>query len=513
MFRASAPVTSSGFHDRTRELTFLSEAFAALTAGAPRWLALVGPRKIGKTSLIFEAARCAPKGVEVAVLDVLERAPLDLEIFRLLCARAIDALLARSAGGSLSRRLHVPTEWRALLQASSRYTKLPATLRVDLDRLAEEPASPDAVRRWLQLPDDLASAAATKLVVAIDEVQELTSLRARSFEPFPLMRSVWQRHQNVAYIISGSAPSVIRELVTARHAPFFQHFQLFELGPFTTPDAVALLREAAPSDRPIPRRVAERVVKIVGGHPFYLQLVGEALTSDSPPYDEDSLKPVIQALIYSRTGRLALVFENEYRRVVGKAATAAATLQAIAAQAPVKLTQIAKSIGASTASTARYLERLGDAITRDDDGRYGIADPVFASWVRWRSPGGTVVPMSVVGDEAELAVASELSGLGFDLVYQSRALRGAFDLLALRGPYQLGLQVKRRSPPLSFGKREWKRMQADAERWGWRWVIAAVDADGTVQMLDPARARVDRTVRLHSDATIDNVLRWIEADR
>ena len=38
--------------------------------------------------------------------------------------------------------------------------------------------------------------------------------------------------------------------------------------------------------------------------------------------------------------------------------------------------------------------------------------------------------MTIVGDEAEQAVAAFLAGLGFDLVYQSRASRGAFDLLA-----------------------------------------------------------------------------------
>ena len=42
--------------------------------------------------------------------------------------------------------------------------------------------------------------------------------------------------------------------------------------------------------------------------------------------------------------------------------------------------------------------------------------------------------MSVVGDVAEQAVARFLAALGFDLVYQSRASRGAFDILALRGP-------------------------------------------------------------------------------
>lgn len=510
MFRSSAPVTAAGFHDRASELETILASFDALRKGAPRWLAVVGARKVGKTSLLLEAARRAPEAVDVAVLDVFERAPLDLEIFRLLAARALDALLAEDVGGSISRRLHAPAELRELLHRSRALRSVSAGLRADLDRLAEEPASAATVRRWLELPEELCVALGRRLVVAIDEVQELAGLARARFEPFPLMRAVWQRHERVSYVISGSAPSALRELVTSRHSPFFQHFHLFELGPFTRGDAVRLLVEESPEHRRIRPELAERVVDVVGGHPFYLQMVGEALVAHEPPYDEHTLKPVLQELIFSRTGRLSLYFENEYARLVGRAATAAATLQAVAEHGPVRMTDVARAIGASTASTARYLERLGDAIVRDDAALYRCADTLFATWVRWRSPGGTVIPMTVVGDEAEQSVAAFLAGLGFDLVYQSRGSRGAFDLLALRGPDQLGLQVKRSALPLRFGKREWSRMEADASRWGWRWAIASVTPDGAVRILDPARARSGREMRLGEEAAIGNVLRWMD---
>src|SRR5207249_3001427 len=99
--------------------------------------------------------------------------------------------------------------------------------------------------------------------------------------------------------------------------------------------------------------------------------------------------------------------------------------------------------------------------------------------------------------------------MGFDLVYQSRASRGAFDLLATRGSRQLGIQVKRASLPLSFDAASWARMVAEGERFGWRWVIAAVTGDGPV-LLDPARARKGRGVRLDETAAIPNLLAWLE---
>ncbi|MCB9582166.1 MAG: ATP-binding protein [Polyangiaceae bacterium] len=510
MFRSSAPVTAAGFYDREQALHLVLEAFAALAAGAPRWLAIVGPRKVGKTSLLLEAARQAPSGIDVAVIDVFERTPLDLEIFRLLSVRALDAILAEEAGTSLSRHLHQPAEFRAALHRVRALAKLDAPLRSDLDRLPEEKPSAEAVRRWLDLPDAVCKRLDRRVVIAIDEVQELASLERGGFTPFSLMRAVWQRHERSAYLISGSAPSILRELVTSKHSPFFQHFHLFDLGPFARQDAESFLVDASPSDRRIPHPLAERVVDIVGGHPFYLQMVGEAIVSENPPYDTETLKPLLQGLLFSRTGRLSLYFENEYARAVGNASTAAATLQAVAEHGPTRLTDVAHAIRASTASTARYLERLGDLLERDEDGLYRVADSLFSTWIRWRSPGGTTVPMSVIGNEAEQAVAAFLASLGFDLVYQSRASRGAFDLLALRGPDQLGLQVKRTKLPLRFGKREWNRMDADAKRWGWHWAIASVSPTGEVTLLDPGRAHHGREIRLDEGAQIDNLLRWID---
>jgi hypothetical protein len=174
------------------------------------------------------------------------------------------------------------------------------------------------------------------------------------------------------------------------------------------------------------------------------------------------------------------------------------------------LTDVAQSIGAPSGAAVGYLERLGDAVERTQAGEYRLIDPTFALWLRWRQPGGTVVPMTVVGDEAERRVAEELARMGFDLVYQSRASRGAFDLLALRGGGQLGVQVKRTTLPATFDRPAWSRMVAEGRRLSWRWVIAAVDPGGTVHFLDPARARKGRTVRLGAASTLDNVLTWVD---
>jgi hypothetical protein len=94
-------------------------------------------------------------------------------------------------------------------------------------------------------------------------------------------------------------------------------------------------------------------------------------------------------------------------------------------------------------------------------------------------------------------------------VYQSKASRGAFDLLAIRAGVMVGVQVKRSALPLHFAAAAWKRMEAEARRLGWLWIVAAASPDG-VTFLDPARGRRRKGVGLSASAAIANLLAWVD---
>jgi len=365
MFRTSAPVTASAFHDRAEQLVELTSAFESLAAGAPVWIAILGRRKVGKTSLLLEAARRTSKQVDVVVLDVLEFVPLTTDIFCVLVLRALDALLADEVGASFERAALDRREFQRLIDATPSLATVPHQLRSELRELADGPPAQNDVRRLLQLPEELARALSRRLVLAIDEVQELVALDTgrRPFDPFPVMRAVWQRHQHVSYTISGSALSMLEQLVTSRRSPFFQHFRILRLGSFSRKDAVSLLLQQSPPERRIPKPLARRCVDVLGGNPFYLQLAGEALVASEPPYDDSALKQAIQGLVFSTSGRLGLYFQTEYQRLVGASTAHAAALDALA-NGPRKLSEVTRAIRASAPSTARYLERLGDAVVK-----------------------------------------------------------------------------------------------------------------------------------------------------
>ncbi|MDX2010184.1 MAG: ATP-binding protein [Myxococcaceae bacterium] len=520
MFSTSTPVIDDAFFDRRDELKRLGEAVAALRQGRPRWLAVLGVRRVGKTSLLLELARRSQRrDLRFVVLDCFEDQPLGFGVFSRLALRSVDAFLAESVGASLEALARRPDEFRAALMESRRFQAFDRSLRADVLSLPTAKADVRLAELALGLPERLAAATGAHCVVAWDEFQELTKLPASRGGVLSLARAVWQKHRRTTYVVCGSERGLLTRLVTSERSPFFQHFELMELGPMSPTDAQALLRRSTPKGRAMPADVAALAVQVLGGHPFYLQTFGEQLTRHAPPWDVPLVRQVVSELLFTRTGPLSLYFAREFDRIVGSAATLAATLEAVATGADdaaatrpatgLRTNEVARRIGASSGAAVRYLERLGDVVVRDADLRWTLADPVFGLWLRWRRPGGTVVPMSVVGDEAERGVARALAELGFELVYQSRASRGAFDLLGVRAGAQVGVQVKRTTLPLRFTTAAWARLHADAGRLGWRALLAVVTPEGRVHFFDPAKARLGKQAALHADAALGNVLAWL----
>ncbi|MFH1466483.1 MAG: AAA family ATPase [Pseudomonadota bacterium] len=511
MFHATRPVLAEAFRDRAQPLARLRHLADRLAAGSPEWLAVLGRRKVGKTSLLLEFERtCPDPAVRFVIIDAFQHAPISVELFRRYAARVLDAAYARDAGISFEALLVASAgQYRTAVAGSDILERVPRELRPAILDLAGLHLDQGTLSLLLDLPERLAQAEGFRVIAAWDEFQEIATWSGRSrpdVDVLALMRATWQRHERVAYVISGSAPGVLRELVHSSDSPFFQHFSILELAEMARPDAMGLLIGGG-----VPGPLAERAVEVFGGHPFYLQLLGDELLLGSAPLDATALKEATQNLLFSRTGRLALYFEREFHALVGKSALLAHLLEALASAGAggARLTDLAQSIGSPSGATRGYLERLGDALTRTDSGSYRLADPVFGLWLRWRSPAGAAVPMTVLGSEGERAAATALARLGFDLVYQSRASRGAFDLLAIRGPRSLGVQVKRSPLPLVFDHETWSRMETEGAVRGWRWVIGQVGRDGATMWLDPARARKRKTVRLDTAAAIDNLLLWL----
>lgn len=168
------------------ELARLDDVIDKLQRGAPKWLCLVGPRKVGKTSLLREVerrTRARAPAPGFVVVDVFETLPVSLEIFRVLAIQSVEVLLSRDAGRSLAAEADAPAAWRAALVQSPRFRGLPPDLQTTLGELPTTALEGAGLSAVLNVPERLAQALGAYLVVALDEFQDSPPCRARAAAP------------------------------------------------------------------------------------------------------------------------------------------------------------------------------------------------------------------------------------------------------------------------------------------------------------------------------------------
>lgn len=173
-------------------------------------LLVAGPRRIGKTSVMFEVLRrLRKKGAFTAYVDCLGATSL-----RGLGERLVDALLQNQTGLARSFEQAKALAGGAKLTARVRYEHL--ELAVELAREQNEQRFFEGA---LELPQALAARAKRRVVVAFDEFQACSRLHPRVFD---MMRARFQAQRSVAYAFLGSEAGLLEALFTTKSEPFYR---------------------------------------------------------------------------------------------------------------------------------------------------------------------------------------------------------------------------------------------------------------------------------------------------
>ena len=505
-FQTSKPVSGEAFFDRQDELRMLTEALSDIRHGVPRYYAILGLRKVGKSSLLWELKRRSRnvKDVVVVLLDCSDSVVDAATFFEDLIVEVIDEFLLKSGHAAQCELLAGSREDDLRLGAAVgriqalRISALSAACDTLLGLRAGTGALRERFRAAADLPNVLAADTGLKYVIILDEFQECTKLnefknvQQSIGDVFAFFRSHWQRHAEVCYFISGSEIRLLEKIIQSETSPFFQHFPTLRLSSFATTEATDLCRELfADSGRSLPQELLKDLVTLAAGHPFYLQVLGEELCARSP--DREIVPPVfkeiVQDTLFANAGRLSLYFGSQFEKHVKSSTSLGKTLSAIAAGHH-RVTDIARELGQVSGAVGSWLSRLLEMdLIRKEAGGYVFQDPVFELWVRGtKTHQRSAIGPTTLGDQVERAVASKVAAEGFSLVYQARASKGAFDLLAVLNTFMVGLQVKKtKGPTYYLSKTERNRMVEWGKRLGWRPVLCLYQAEEEVAFLPVER--------------------------
>jgi AAA+ ATPase superfamily predicted ATPase len=341
--------------------------------------ALIGPRRIGKTTILLKVKeRLEKKGVIVAYVDlsVFRFSPYDF-------TQNIMSQITKAYARDLGKIEKASVILSNLLRTLTKLKKLRLTLEPSVDekgqfsvQIRPEVEETRDYRSVFLLAFDYANEVSKKsgkrIVMMIDEFPSLIEFKRYSkLEAITeLFRSILESRENVEYVVSGSRVHYMKSILGKGESPLFGHFVLMDIGPLSRGYAIELYMRSLKSSR----QEAEAAWKLVGGHPYYLIMLAE---NRKPT---ENLKETYERILTSSSGALNLYVNYVLTEDLGsstKEARLTRLLQAIS-QGKNTPSKIAAHIKLKLSSLPYYLQELEkyDLIEKSE-GKYRIKDSVI----------------------------------------------------------------------------------------------------------------------------------------
>ncbi|MBQ8720613.1 MAG: ATP-binding protein [Paludibacteraceae bacterium] len=224
---------------------------------------LISPRRIGKTSLVRKVC-------ELAKSDDLKIVYLD--IFSCRSDREFYDAFATAVLRQTSSKLE---EWidnakRFLSRITPKFS-IGTDPMTDFSVSLELNTKSEDVTDILQLPEKIASEKGIKIVICIDEFQQIAEFSdSKTFQK--RLRTVWQLQQNVSYCLFGSKKHLMNELFERRSLPFYKFGDALYLQKIATEDWVKYIcARFDATNKSISPSLAEKIAQKVDNHSSYVQ--------------------------------------------------------------------------------------------------------------------------------------------------------------------------------------------------------------------------------------------------
>jgi hypothetical protein len=339
-------------------------------------VAVIGPRRYGKSSLVWRATEdLAREGMLIAQVDLM-RTPTKERLAEKLASTIYEEVATPLVGGR--ERVEV----FASLRAAPVATLSPETGALSFSFSGRSTgADLDAtIAALLALTGRLAAEHGRSVAIVLDDFQEILAIDGALL---PLMRSVFHEQPDVAHVYVIGKRHMRARIFDDEHGSFWRSMKHIELGPIAPNRFVAWAgRRFTQTGKALGRAAAARAMQITGGHPYATQELMYFLWAATPAgmrAGEEELADALEATLRAEHAYFSLLWDRA-------AAAQRLVLQALAVESPGRplgsdYQQRHRLPTTATVQTALSALVRAEYVRREGRGAYSIAEPFLAEWI------------------------------------------------------------------------------------------------------------------------------------
>ena len=356
------------FIDREKDTARLAENFRSLTNTI-----LISPRRWGKTSLVHKAASRAMEGdkeLKVVFIDIFNVRTED-EFYEKMATEVI-----RQTATTADNILMTIRKYAAAIISGISFGDAAAPTSVQF-QIKEPQRSADEI---LELPEKIARDRGIKIVVCIDEFQQIGEFRdPRAFQAN--LRAKWQLQQHVAYCLFGSRRHMMMEVFGKASMPFYKFGAIYFLEKIDAefwPEFIA--GEFAKTGKAISTEQCKEIVRLADNNPYYVQQLSQTawLNCQSGVCEDNTVQEAFEDILRQQgelnralTATLTLTQQNLLHAMVN-------------GEKSLSSKEIIEKYGLkSTTEISRARKALVAKDILDDFGKcFTFEDPLYEYWLK-----------------------------------------------------------------------------------------------------------------------------------
>lgn len=335
---------------------------------------LISPRRWGKSSLVERVLidiNKSDKKCKTVLLDLFT-VNSEVDFFELFTREVIKA---------------TSSKWEDWLQDAKRFlSNMVPTVHVgvnphlDFTIKYEHEKVREFADEILNLPERIAKEKGIRLVICLDEFQNLNNLV--DYEPLEKkMRAIWQRQKLVSYCLFGSKRHMLEQIFNNPSKPFYRFGDLMLLPKIKEEAWIKFIQASFKrTGKQISKEMATIVPRLMKNHSWYVQQLSHYV------WNQCRSGGAVDKLII-QNALSELIFANQplyQREIEGMSSTQVNLLKAIyqkEKQLTAALVMRTYALGTPrNVSKNRLILEGRDMIVKDENGIYEFLDPAFELW-------------------------------------------------------------------------------------------------------------------------------------